>query len=154
MSGGRATVQAKKGVTNLMQSGDISAVDSAGYLFIESFYVELKCYKDLGLHSLLFGKPTKNSILDFWKQTQVASIIQKKDPILIAKQNRFDTLLCVSITSKIGKWLAKDWLKGDSPTMMAVYPLLDLVIFKLDEFFEDADPEVLLHLYNKLSIVK
>jgi hypothetical protein len=154
MSGGRATVQAKKGIENRSQSGDISSVAEEGNLFTDVFCIEAKYYADLKLRSLVFGKPVKDSILDYWKQTQTQAILCRQEPILIVKQNRQEPLFCVSIMSKIGKYLAEEWLEDEGIPMLGVFPWLDLAIFSFDDFLEGVDPVSLMYNYNKLSVVK
>src|SRR5690242_5955748 len=57
MSGGRSTIQRKKGIRNDKQVGDITCVSNKGAWLTDLFLIECKFYKDLNLASgLLFGK--------------------------------------------------------------------------------------------------
>src|SRR5215467_5249762 len=51
LSGGRATVQFKKGRENRSQIGDLSAIDPLGEWLISRFVTEIKSYKNLGIVS-------------------------------------------------------------------------------------------------------
>jgi hypothetical protein len=143
MSGGRSTVQGKKGIVNKVQSGDVSAVDPLGHPFLERFCVEIKHYKDLKLHSLLFGKPTKESILDFWIQIAAESFRVEKAPMLIAKQNNYPTLVCVSKGGDINRFFTNCLNK------IAVYPKYDMAIYLFDEFLKEVDHETLIYEISK-----
>ena len=93
MSGGRSTVGVKKGIKRSQQVGDISAIDVIGQKFIDIFLVECKFYKNIQLHSLLFGKPSKNSIHEFWTVLEKKAKEFYKEPMLIFKQNKLPVLI-------------------------------------------------------------
>lgn len=94
MSGGRATLAAKKGkgTAAKAQAGDISAVSIEGYELANTYYIECKSYADLDLVPFFLGKQTGNLAL-FWQQTIDAAREHGKEPMLIAKQNKLDPLL-------------------------------------------------------------
>ena len=97
MSGGRSTVKFKKGKQNVTQGGDLSALDPIGHAFLENFVIECKFYNDLdSASSLLRGY---GRLLKFWRETNTDAKRCKKWPLLIAKQNRFPTLL---VTNRAG----------------------------------------------------
>jgi hypothetical protein len=87
MSGGRASVQFKKGKTNKTQVGDITAIDSEGEILTNNWIIECKTYQNLHIDSLFFGTPKSNSLLEYWDVLCKQCDIYKKAPILIAKQN-------------------------------------------------------------------
>jgi len=87
MSGGRATVKAKKGINNISQLGDISAIDKSGEYLTGRYVLECKSYKSLCLESLIYGTPHKGSIIEYLDVLEKICIGAKKSPILIAKQN-------------------------------------------------------------------
>ena len=92
MSGGRATVFAKKGDDLSNQAGDISAVDSDGAWFIKEFFIECKFYRDLSFQSLIYNKNSQ-AFPAFWKKTKAQALKHRKYPIIIAKQNRRPALI-------------------------------------------------------------
>lgn len=89
MSGGRATV--KRG--QVRQAGDICAVAPEGHALTDSFYIECKSYKDLSLDCLVKGKGT---LIDFWNTAVTEAVYYKKLPMLIYKQNRAPSVVCLS----------------------------------------------------------
>lgn len=94
MSGGRATVQRRKGVKNTTQAGDITPIHSKGSWLTDLFVIECKFYKDLDLGpSILFKK---GKLSQFWKEVRKKAKEQGKHPMLIAKQNRADTLVVLT----------------------------------------------------------
>ncbi len=96
MSGGRATVGMKKGIVRSNQAGDITSIDPLGQKLIDTFVIECKFYKNIQLHSLLFGTPKNNSIFEFWRVLNEKASELEKDPMLIIKQNGMPTLLGIS----------------------------------------------------------
>lgn len=91
MSGGRATIGKRAGKTRESQSGDISAVSSLGHKLTDRFSVECKFYKDIDLESLIYAR--KGKLAEFWKQARADAAASKKQPMLIAKQNRRPALV-------------------------------------------------------------
>lgn len=87
MSGGRATVQAKKGKKNLTQQGDITAIDPSGDWLTKRFIIECKNYKNLHITSLIYQVPKTNSIIEFIAKLTELSETNNKYYLLIAKQN-------------------------------------------------------------------
>jgi hypothetical protein len=94
MSGGRSTIQAKKGKQNLTQAGDISSIDRTGSEFIEKFCVECKHYKTLDLIPGIIH--SRGALYGFWKRLIKDAAGCKKLPILIARQNRLPSLVLVT----------------------------------------------------------
>ncbi len=72
MSGGRATVRAKKGQKTAYQNGDITATDPIGSPLIENVVIELKRgYKKWGVLDLLDSpKPEKSTLAGFLAQVE------------------------------------------------------------------------------------
>jgi len=72
MSGGRATVRAKKGQKTAYQNGDITATDPIGSPLIENVAIELKRgYKKWGVLDLLDStKPEKSTLAGFLSQVE------------------------------------------------------------------------------------
>ena len=98
-SGGRATIQLRAGTVNVMQSGDICAVDPRGYPFVQANYVELKHYKDLGIsRSVVCGT---GLLANFWRKARLEACRYSKQPLLIARQNFYPTLAIVETENRI-----------------------------------------------------
>jgi len=93
MSGGRASLQFKKGKENLTQVGDISCIDSEGEKLTNKYVIEVKSYKNLHLESLIYGTPKNSSILEFWYILCNQCKKVNKKPMLIAKQNFKSTIV-------------------------------------------------------------
>jgi hypothetical protein len=98
MSGGRATLAHAKGVKLSTQGGDISAIDPLGAALTDRFCIEVKFYKDLSLHAFLldYGKLSK-----FWAQAKRDASRYGKEPMLIARQNMYPTLVLVHAESAL-----------------------------------------------------
>ncbi len=94
MSGGRSTIQIKKGKQNRAQSGDISSIDRLGSEFIDKFCVECKHYQTLDLIPGIIHN--RGTLYGFWKKLCKDSIAVQKLPILIVKQNRLPSLVLLS----------------------------------------------------------
>jgi hypothetical protein len=91
MSGGRATVAMRKQDVLSNQVGDLSCIDPAGHHFINAFIVECKFYSDLNITGLLTGK---GKLLEFWGVLKKQSRDYHKFPMLVARQNRMQSLVC------------------------------------------------------------
>lgn len=94
MSGGRSTIQFKKGKLNRSQSGDISSIDRLGSEFIEKFCIECKHYQNLDLIPGIVHN--RGALHGFWRKLCKDAIAIDKLPILLAKQNRLPSLLLIS----------------------------------------------------------
>lgn len=100
ISGGRATRLHKKGEQINTQAGDICAIDPAGHIFTDAFYIECKHYKDLRITSFLLSNT--GPLAKFWPKTKVEAAKYGKRPMLIAKQNMYPTfVLLTKFTSTI-----------------------------------------------------
>jgi hypothetical protein len=92
MSGGRSTVAARKGKRLATQAGDISSIHAIGNPFTDRFLIECKYYADLNFLGLLNGK---GKLLEFWGEALVQAAAYSKLPLLVAKQNRMLTMVCL-----------------------------------------------------------
>ena len=95
MSGGRATVQYKKGISNKSQVCDISAIDPLGEKLLRNYVIECKAYKNLKLDNLIY-KTSQEGMLLFWNETRQKAIESGKSPILVARQNNKRDIICFS----------------------------------------------------------
>ncbi len=95
MSGGRATVRAKKGEKIRTQAGDISAVDPLGHVLTDKYYIEAKHYKNLNLDAFLLrgGGP----IRQFWDRAVEEAARYDKTPMLICRQDRYPTFVLLPL---------------------------------------------------------
>lgn len=94
MSGGRATVGAKKGKDHSRHAGDIAATSAEGSFFTDIFYMELKFYKNLHIEKFLLND--SGILANFWSVTCRQANKYKRQPLLIAKQNRLGGALVIS----------------------------------------------------------
>ncbi len=99
MSGGRATLGFRKGEKHLSQGGDISSIDPIGAGLTDKFFIEIKFLKNLDLAAFWLGSGT---LFRFWEIAQKEACKYNKEPMLIAKQNFYDTLVIVGAGSKLG----------------------------------------------------
>lgn len=91
MSGGRATLQGKKGLRSKAQEGDLGAIDPLGNRFTRKFMVECKFYKDLDIDA--FVLTGRGNLAKFWRKHMRQAMAVEKSPILIARQNGKPTMM-------------------------------------------------------------
>lgn len=138
LSGGRATVNLKKGKINQQHVGDICAIDAIGYEFTDIFYTELKFYKNLHVDSFIFGTPIKGTILEIWHDTVAEGQQYSKQPVLICKQN-FKELQVLCISSYT---YSKLRVNNKNLECIAQFPKLDMYIVDLSHFLEVVDYQI------------
>lgn len=93
ISGGRATVERRKGVKNQTQLGDITSIHPKSAWFTKIFFIECKHYKSLDIESsLLTGK---GRLAMFWRKLVQQAEESDRHPLLIAKQNFMPTLVLI-----------------------------------------------------------
>lgn len=100
MSGGRATVQRKRGRV-VRQSGDICAVTPEGHVLTDHWYIECKSYR-----RIMFGEWIINNqgpIVKWWKRCKDEARAHGRDPMLIVKQNTWPVLV-ISKGNHLGHW--------------------------------------------------
>jgi hypothetical protein len=91
MSGGRATIQARSGIINTAQAGDIGAIHEDGLPLLKIVCVECKFWRDLDL--LAGFIEGRGKLFRFWEKHRHDSERIKRQPLMIAKQNRTPALL-------------------------------------------------------------
>lgn len=82
MSGGRATVQGRKGVS-VRQAGDITAVAPEGHSFTDEWFVECKNIKDMKLSPFLLSR--SGLLHKFWKKARAEAQKYNRQPMLIVR---------------------------------------------------------------------
>ena len=110
MSGGRATLGAKKGQKHRSQAGDIVAIDPLGSQLTERFCIECKFYKDLDLTGMWFGR---GFLYKVWTKERVKAQSFGKEPMVIAKQNFQETLVLLSARSPLATASFTRWTNGE-----------------------------------------
>lgn len=94
MSGGRATVQNKKGGNNTTQLGDISCIDSTGEWLTNTFIIENKFYRNVHLDSIIYPySKNAETVFQWWTKLTAICDANRKLPMLIFKQNNRDILV-------------------------------------------------------------
>lgn len=94
MSGGRASVQFKKGKTNQTQTGDVSAIDPLGAWFTTNFIIEAKFLRDLELASGIVNHT--GMLWGFWRKLKHDADKAKKCPLLVGKSNRVQPIVLLA----------------------------------------------------------
>lgn len=130
MSGGRSTVAAKLGKRLAAQAGDITAIHPLGQPLIKHFLIECKHYKSLDFDGLITGK---GQLVSFWQVALKQAATYGKQPMLIAKQNRFPTVICMTREGY------SDIFLNVVPTLLSA-PRHQLRIFLFDDFLKFAKP--------------
>ena len=137
MSGGRATVMKRKGQTVGNQLGDISAVGEEGHRLTSRFVVECKCVASLDLVPFLYRKP-RGRLYAFWQKLTSEVAGTGKQPMLIARQNRYPTLLVVDSGFYAG---AFDGLFTTSLLPLFEASHFGVVFWNLDDFLQQTNFE-------------
>lgn len=94
MSGGRSTVAFAKGKRFANQAGDISAINETGMLLTNRYMVECKTYADLGFAGLPFKR---GNLAKFWAEARKQGDRYGKQPMLVAKQNSYPTIVYLTL---------------------------------------------------------
>lgn len=103
MSGGRATVARKSGKV-VRQAGDITAVRPEGHALSDKYLIECKHYKSLDIEA--FTVSGKGRLAKFWRTAVREARAHKREPMLIARQNRLPDLVLTrpsSLKKLVGK---------------------------------------------------
>jgi hypothetical protein len=93
MSGGRATVGARKGKDLARHAGDISATSREGHALTDDWYVECKRYADLNFAGFFLKR--QGPLFKFWEEACAQAAEHGKMPMLIAREDRAETLVIV-----------------------------------------------------------
>lgn len=138
MSGGRATIQNRKGGNNRSQLGDISSIDKRGALIAETFVIECKHYKDLAIPAFFLKGSGK--LYGFWKTLKKLCLKTKGNdklkPLLIAKQNSMPTMLITTV----GGFTALEAMGATEHVSQKIKILLkgkfDIIVMPFEETFK------------------
>lgn len=133
MSGGRATVQRRKGETLHAHAGDISCTHSCGELLTEKFFCECKHYKDLQLSQVSYGK--LGMLRRFWLVARKQAKQYGKQALLFARQNQQPDIVVTStegfrMLSSLGRIPVLATFRND----MTMFLLRDLITLPYSEF--------------------
>lgn len=94
MSGGRATIRFRKGLSTVSHDGDLSSIDPLSAAFTRRFHLECKFYKDLQIASAFLKE--KGCLYQFWGDLRALCRQRKKQPMLIAKENKAPAFVMVT----------------------------------------------------------
>lgn len=83
MSGGRATVMARRGV-DIRQGGDMCSQDPDGHVLTDYLYFEFKHLKKIPVESLLMRRGLLHKV---WAKAQRESLRAGKNLVLVMRQN-------------------------------------------------------------------
>lgn len=92
MSGGRATIQIRKGFKNKSQVGDIGAVDALGEeLLLQHVIVECKFHKNVDI--VLGFLQQRGRLFGWWEKEVLKSAGTGREPFMIVLENRVPAML-------------------------------------------------------------
>lgn len=151
MSGGRATLRAKRGrgPKFIAQTGDISAIDPLGTLLLSKFVIECKWYHDFRLDRMFFNPKAQGCrAMEFWWEVQQQAEGINRSPMLFFKQDhRGESLL---VDSEGLEWLSPGFSEDffpmvhlpqqDAYCMPLVYLLLEVDFNRIREAHENKKP--------------
>lgn len=118
ISGGRATVAFRKG-KNIRAAGDICAVSPHGHKLTDRYFIECKHVRMLNLDSFLFGR---GNLSAYWSKCVEQALDHRRAPMLIAKQDRWQTLLIL--------------LQGSRNDYMAIAHVGNSAVFLFDDYLK------------------
>ncbi len=87
-------MQHRKGKINLAQVGDVCAIDSAGEILTGKVVIECKHRNDLDFMSAILKN--QGLLFRFWTKLTREAARVKKEPMMVARQNRQPTMLIIS----------------------------------------------------------
>lgn len=128
MSGGRATVQFKKGRASRATAGDMSPISSLAERLTDLCLFECKHYRDLQLVGLYMG--LKTGINLHWQEAREDAAKHKRWPVLIAKQNRLPTFMLLTKP-------ALDFFALEA-AVLAFFPSLGAYVLWFERFLQEA----------------
>lgn len=96
MSGGRATTAFKRGVRLDRQAGDICAIAPEGHRITDTYFLECKHRRNIGLESFLL----KNigPMANWWKKTKLEAARHDRQPVMIVRGNNMPILVVTERT--------------------------------------------------------
>jgi hypothetical protein len=145
MSGGRATLLAKRGKRASAQEGDLGAIDPVGNVLTSRFIIECKHVKSLGIDSFMLK--AKGPLSKFWSKLLKQASLARKQPMLIGRQNGYPTIMMVAMTTRIDS--------GTSP--IAVMARANAVIYLFDEVMKapfPAEANVVSRAASRIKLVR
>jgi hypothetical protein len=103
LSGGRATLALRRDLARILinkaQAGDLTAINQVAYDFAEALFIECKHYRELAIargficHTGLLWK--------FWNKACEEAARHGKTAVLIARQNRYPTVVITRDTQAV-----------------------------------------------------
>ena len=121
MSGGRATIGRKVGKMRESQAGDVGAVDALGHRLLQLFFIECKCYRDLGYTA--FTHSSGGFLQTFWNEAVISAGRYKRFPLLIARQNARKTIVLVPMSFyEAGRPGGTSWRRDNA---LALFPNME-----------------------------
>jgi hypothetical protein len=145
LSGGRATLLGKRGKLAPAQEGDLGAIDPAGHNLTSAYIIECKHVRSLGLDSFMLK--AKGPLSKFWSKLLKQASLARKQPMLIARQNGYPTIMMVAMATRIDS--------GTSP--IAVLARANAVIYLFDEVMKapfPAEANVVSRAANRMKLVR
>jgi hypothetical protein len=131
LSGGRATVAFKKGKRHASQAGDITCIHPIGNALSSIFAIECKHYADLEYKGLLTGK---GKLISFWEEINKQATRYNKHPIMIVRQNRMQTHICLDHYGKV--------LLGFETNPLLISLPQNMYIWEFHQFLQSSKPYV------------
>jgi len=141
MSGGRATVQAKRGIDNRTQVADISAIHPDGDKLMALFFIECKHVRSLDIAQAIIKR--SGFLVKTW--TIMQNMVEREraktgrgnaaSPMLIARQNGMRTIMCITRHGRT-RLLGIDFNLAEHPAFLANVPTLNMLIYDFEEFMK------------------
>lgn len=152
MSGGRATLKARKGgVSN--QAGDITAVHSDGHVLTDYWFIECKFVKDYRID--LFVLQLGGRLKQFWEVAVREAKRHDRTPMIIAKQNRGMTIVVIPESERVKFGWARASLLAtviDETTHACILSYDKMIAEKTEFRTKESAPETRVRLVERVRL--
>lgn len=137
MSGGRATVQMKRGIGNRTQMTDISAIHPEGDKLTSLFFIECKHVRSIDLAQALVQRT--GFLIRTWTKMQnilardraTVGRVLALSPMLVAQQNYMRTLMFITNHGRT-RLLGVDPGLSTHPALIAIVPHLNMMVYDFE----------------------
>lgn len=138
MSGGRATIQLRRGIINRAQAGDVSAIDSAGERLTDLFILECKHVRSIDfLQTVACRRGFLYKVWTGMLNTEAKKPREeRRQPMIIARQNGIRTVLVTTRHGRTHLLGVEGGILAPHPSLICLVPHLNMVVIDFDYFTE------------------
>lgn len=151
ISGGRATIRAKKGKETFGSQGDVTAIDPIGCPLLKVFTIELKRgYSNLSITDLITKQ--KSKLLDFIQQAKKQKELTKTPFwLLILKQDHQLPLAFIPFSFFEKLHQKEDTVQLRVPCLLVLFDNNMVVVTKLETLLAFINPKDIIKIANEIN---